>query len=90
MKKKIYKFLNGIAYPAYDGYRVRVGMKWEIEDSNDLLNHYQIVKYCPVNTYRYPFLQFSKDEYEVQLIGAKVGTTEHLKQYLGNVNITRM
>ncbi len=91
MKKKIFIFLNGVAYPRYDGYRVRVGMKWQITDSIDLLNHWQLAKMCRVNTYYYPALQFDKNTHEIITIAEKVGNESHVREFIpnGNIFITR-
>ena len=91
MKKKILKFLNGVAYPRYDGYRVRVGRKWEISDSIDLENHWQLVKSCQVHDYWFPLVQFDKETHDLILVGEKVGNESHLRQFIptGNIFITR-
>lgn len=88
MKKKIFIFLNGVAYPTYYGYRVRVGTKWTISDSIDLANHYQLVRSCRVHDYWYPLVQFCKDDHELFRIGEKVGSISHIRQFLGDVEIT--
>lgn len=91
MKKKIFLFLNGVAYPSYDGYRVRVGMKWQISDSIDLKNHWQLVKSCRVHDYRFPLIQFDKETHELIRVGEKVGTENHVRQFIptGNIFIMR-
>ncbi len=88
MKNKIFIFLDGVAYPFHAGYHVRVGVKWRITNSNEYPNHYQLVKDCRVNTYRYPFVQFCKDDYELQIVPEKVGTKAHVIECLGTNKIT--
>lgn len=91
MKKKIFLFLNGVAYPSYDGYRVRVGMKWQISDSIDLENHWQLVKSCRVHDYWFSLIQFDKETHELIRVGEKVGTENHVRQFIptGNILIMR-
>lgn len=91
MKKKIFKFLNGVAYPRYDGYRVRVGLKWEILDSIDLENHWQLVKSCQVHDYWFLLVQFDKETHDLIFVGEKVGNESHLRQFIptGNIFIIR-
>ncbi len=91
MKKKIFKFLNGVAYPRYDGYRVRVGLKWEILDSIDLENHWQLVKSCQVHDYWFLLVQFDKETHDLIFVDEKVGNESHLRQFIptGNIFITR-
>ncbi len=91
MKKKIYKFLNGVAYPRYDGYRVRIGRKWEISDSLDLENHWQLFKRCRVHDYHFPLIQFDKNTHELIHVGEKVGSESHVRQFIpyDNIFITR-
>ena len=91
MKKKIFIFLNGVAYPTYYGYRVRIGQKWHIDDSCNIENHWQLVKMCRVNIFRYPFIQFDKETHEMVIVAEKVGNESHVREFIEaeNIFITR-
>lgn len=86
-KKKLFDFLDGVAYPLGSDYHVRIGVKWHFVDSNEYPNTYQLIRRCRVNTYRYPFVQFSKEEYDLVLVGEKVGNLNHIKEIIGNVEL---
>lgn len=81
-KKKIYKFTDAVAYPSYDGYRVRAGKKWQVLDSDNWANHYQLARQERVHRYRYPFVQWSKDEYELLVVEKPVSC---IKEYVEDV-----
>ena len=87
VKKKLFDFLDGVAYPLGSGYHVRIGVKWYFVDSNEYTNTYQLIRRCRVNTYRYPFVQFSKEEYDLVWVGEKVGSLNHIKEIIGNVEL---
>lgn len=86
-KKKLYAFLDGVAYPLGRGYHVRLGIKWQFVDSNEYPNTWQLIRKCRVNTYRYPFVQFPKDKYDLFLVSEKAGSLNHIKEIIGDVEI---
>lgn len=83
-KKKIYKFTDAVAYPSYDGYRVRAGKKWQILDSCNLANHYQLIRQERIHRYRYPFAQWSKEEYELVVVDRPANTL-NIEKFVGDV-----
>lgn len=83
-KKRIYKFTDAVAYPSYDGYRVRAGKRWQVIDSNDLANHYQLARQERVHRYRYPLVQWSKDDYELVEIDRPANNL-NIKEFVGDV-----
>lgn len=87
VKRKLFVFLNGVAYPLCVGYHVRLGNKWHFVDSNEYPNHYQLIKKCRVNTYRYPFVQFSKEKYDLVSVGEEVANPKRLKEIIGDVKL---
>ena len=85
-KKRIFQFTNGVAYPFHGGYHIRIGKKWMIIDSCDYPNYYQLAKQERVHRYIYPFVQWSKDEYEVIYLDTNVNTL-NIKEFVGETRL---
>lgn len=83
-KKKIYKFTDAVAYPSYDGYRVRAGKRWQVIDSDDLENHYQLARQERIHRYRYPLVQWSKEEYELVVVDRPANAL-NIEKFVGDV-----
>ncbi len=71
MKKIIYNFKDGVAFPKKDGkaYKIVKGTKSRIfrfETSDKfVVDGLVLSKICKVHTYRYPFISFERSSYEL-------------------------